>query len=171
MDKIWPSLRWCGGVTRRRPEGRHPFRAWIGARVASLRCPVFLSSLSSVRQLLKPEKQKPSILEKNSAKSRGGWGAAPPIMAMAFSLLTGVGTDLPACGSRAPGGGVGDCRSGSSNPALGSGFCYVRRVSPLLRARGFGSGNCIGFGARLRYDDRVECPSRKPTDRDSRRER
>ena len=27
---------------------------------------------------------------------------------------------------------------------------------PLLRARGFGNSNAIGFGTRLRYDDRVE---------------
>src|SRR5205807_1948184 len=34
--------------------------------LASLRCPILLSSFSSVRQLLKSEKQKPSILENNS---------------------------------------------------------------------------------------------------------
>src|SRR5580692_1679514 len=88
--------------------------------LASLRCPILLSSFSSVRQLLKPEKQNPSILEKNSALSLVVGGAGPPIMAMTFSLLTGAGTDLPACGSRAPGGGAGDCRSGSSGPALGT---------------------------------------------------
>src|SRR5215831_1226663 len=44
----------------------------------------------------------------------GGWGAEPPIRVSVLSALTRAGTDLPACGSRAPGVGVGDCRNGNS---------------------------------------------------------
>src|SRR5215472_2397896 len=58
---------------------------------------------------------------KKTALNPGGLGGAePPIMAMTVSFLTGAGTDLPAFGSRVPGGDAGDCKSGSSGRALGT---------------------------------------------------
>src|ERR1700733_15468317 len=65
-------------------------------------------------------KKKPSILVKNSDKSQGVWGTASPIMTTTSSFWVCAETGLPAFGSRAPGAGAGDCRSGSSFPAPGT---------------------------------------------------
>src|SRR6202030_2814949 len=100
----------------RRPCGRHPFRTCLGARVASLRCPILLASISIVRHAPFRVKRKVSILENKSDKSRG-FGGGAPIMKMTSSFWICAETSLPACDSRAPGAGAGGCRSGSSFPA------------------------------------------------------
>src|ERR1700689_1104638 len=93
-------------------EGRHPFRACIGARVPSLESPILLASVSIVRQVPFRVKRKASILENKSAKPRGLGGGAP-IMKVTFSFLPCAGKDPPASDSRGPGAGAGDCRSES----------------------------------------------------------
>ena len=65
------------GGPRGRPEDRHPFRAGVGARVASLRCPILLSSSSIVRRLpISPNKNHP--LWKKTAINPGGFGGQSP---------------------------------------------------------------------------------------------
>ena len=50
-------------------------------------------------------------------------------MAMTFSLLTGAGTGLPACGSRAPGADAAGCKSGSA-------VKRSERIGPALEVAG-----------------------------------
>src|ERR1022692_4864435 len=88
----------AAGGPRGRPEDRHPFRAGVGARVASLRCPILLSSLSMVLRLADSVKRKPSILEEKSDKSRGFGGGAPILRMICFLGPEGE-TTLPACAS------------------------------------------------------------------------
>src|ERR1019366_5527922 len=54
-----------------------------------------------------PTREKHPFWQKTALNPGGVGGAAPPIMTMTFSLLTGAGTILPASGSRAPGAGAG----------------------------------------------------------------
>jgi hypothetical protein len=51
------------------------------------------------------------------------------------------------------------------------GGCYVRTVFYSYAREDVENGDCIGFGAFLRHDQRLKCPSVKPTDPDRRRER
>src|ERR1039458_10872793 len=67
-----------------------PIHSGLDSALGSHPCHILLAGPSIVRQVAEPDKRKTSILAKNSAKSRGVGGAAPPIMTMTFSLLTGV---------------------------------------------------------------------------------
>src|SRR5437899_952360 len=113
------SLDGVAGKPTGRPEGRHPFRTCIGARVPSLESPILLASKTIVRQAPFRVKKKASILENKSAKSRGLGGRAP-IRKVTSSFLLFAGTDPPASDSRAPGADAGDCKSRSSSPAPGT---------------------------------------------------
>ena len=78
--------------------------------------PYLPTSISLVRQVPFAVKRKHPFWENESDKSDGVWGTAPPIMTMISSFWVCAETGLPAFGSRAPGAGAGDCRSGNSFP-------------------------------------------------------
>ena len=77
----------------------------VGARVASLRSPILLSSLSSVRQLFQTRKRKFIHSGREGVKSRGalGGGEEPPIISTTSSLSIGAEIERPVRSSRAPG--------------------------------------------------------------------
>src|SRR5690242_13884720 len=107
---------------------------------------ILLSSPSIVRQSPITAKQKPSTLEENCDKS---WGAKPPIRATTASFLVGAGTNLRACGSRAPGAGAGSCRSGSSDPEHPAAPVCENEGSSSERTSGFSKGGGCGSNSYL----------------------
>ena len=72
-------------------------------------------------------------------------------MAMTFSLLTGAGTDLPACGSRAPGVDADDCRNGSNGPALDA----IRAACEIFSAIAIWRNDRVHARVRLTEDGYV----------------